>query len=388
MAPPRPLVRHVGPTLLAVLFGIVVALNIAASWILFGHLNREAQEMSLIFGQVFAGLSDTVPDGAENALFELAATVEESGIPVVVTDLNGSVTAWANLPFDAGNDTARVLEYAADLDRGHAPVEQPGIGSVHYGSVPVSFGLKLLTIFEALALVLLVSAAVVAYRVTRASTRDQLWVSMARETAHQMGTPLMSLSGWVEHLRESTMPAHVVSDHIEVDLELLERVASRFERIGRPAKREVIGLGALAERVAGYFQRRLPQLAHRIDLEVRAQGAGPNVRGDRVLLEWALEALVRNAVDVLSGRGGRFTISVAGDGAEGRIRVIDDGPGVPWELISGIFEPGVSSKTGGWGIGLALAQRIIEDQHGGHLALEPSDQGAVFTIVLPTESPE
>jgi signal transduction histidine kinase len=208
---------------------------------------------------------------------------------------------------------------------------------------------------------------------------------MARESAHQLGTPLSSLSGWIELLgdRENDPMGARAVEHMAGDLERLERVAHRFERIGRPPHREELDVASVLDRVTGYFRARVPTLAHSVRIDLAT--SGPLVmQGDPVLIEWAVEALVKNAVDALAGRGGH--IRVEGDRLpEGdvRIRVIDDGPGVPRDLRRRIFEAGFTTKERGWGIGLALAHRIIAEWHRGSLALLPSDRGARFEIILP-----
>jgi signal transduction histidine kinase len=223
-----------------------------------------------------------------------------------------------------------------------------------------------------------------AFRWRLAAARDRLWVAMARESAHQLGTPLMSLTGWIAYLRENpASSAAELADHLQADAERLERVAKRFERIGRPSRREAVGLGTVAERVVAYFQPRLPTLASPVTLTLRAAGPGPGVLGDPVLLEWALEALVKNAVDALSGRGGRVEVLVDAAGRTGRLTVRDDGPGIPAGIRAQLFEPGVTSKPGGWGMGLALARRVVEQQHGGRLAHQPGATGTTFVIELP-----
>src|SRR5207244_12309552 len=149
---------------------------------------------------------------------------------------------------------------------------------------------------------------------------------------HQLGTPLMSLTGWIGYLRENPdTPARDLVAHLEADTERLERVAKRFERIGRPARTEPVALGAVAERVVGYFRPRLPTLAHPVALQLAASGPGPTTRGDPVLVEWALEALIKNALDALSGRGGRIEVRVAALGHAARRSGKDDGPGVAGE---------------------------------------------------------
>ena len=128
---------------------------------------------------------------------------------------------------------------------------------------------------------------------------------------------------------------------------------------------------------------RLPRHANMIDLRVEAPGAGPTVLGDPVLLEWALESLVKNAIDALQGRPGTIILRVGADDAMGAIRVIDDGPGIAKELRRTLFEPGITTKRGGWGIGLALSRRVVEDAHEGALMLEPTERGTCFLIRVP-----
>ena len=162
-------------------------------------------------------------------------------------------------------------------------------------------------------------------------------------------------------------------------------MARRFERIGSPTGRKAIGLGALAGRVAEYFRPRLPRHANPIQLTVEAAGPGPMVLGDEVLLEWALESLVKNAIDALKGRSGTITLEAGISGDEAVLRVTDDGPGIPIELGGDIFEPGVSSKTSGWGIGLALVKRVIEENHEGRVSVVPVENGASFEIRMPVQ---
>jgi len=194
----------------------------------------------------------------------------------------------------------------------------------------------------------------------------------------------MSADAWVDRLTDvPDEKAREIAGHLIADLERLRRVAKRFERIGRPARHDKVGLGVLAERVAAYFEPRLPKHANRIRLTVSAPESGPTIHADPVLIEWALEALVRNSIDALSGRGGKVAITVEADGGNARLSVADDGPGIPLDVRDNLFEPGVSTKSGGWGIGLALARRIVEDVHGGHLELASSEGGATFVATVP-----
>jgi signal transduction histidine kinase len=368
---------------LALLFG---ALAIGSAWAVARHLREDARATSRLFGRVFSGLNDPRPDAATGALFDLAAQVRMFHIPIAVTDSAGRITAMENAPPGIARDSARLAAWISELDAQNPPVVEPHIGTVHYGTLPITRRLSTLALLQVVVLVLLAGLAAWAYRERLGAVRDRLWVAMARESAHQLGTPLMSLTGWVAQLREHPeTSASQVADHLEADVERLERVARRFERIGRPPRREPVGLGAVAERVVAYFRPRLPTRANAVILTLTAAGPGPTISGDPVLVEWALEALVKNAIDALSGRGGRVSVTVEQGPSAARLTVRDDGPGIPAGRRSKVFEPGVSTKPGGWGLGLPLARRIVEQQHRGRLHYQPGNPGSAFVLEFPMD---
>ncbi len=386
---PRGALRRAGPPALiatALLFGV---LSVGYGWIVARHLRSDARDTSRLLGHVFAGLNDPREGAAADALLALADQVRHLGIPIAVTDASGRITALDNAPFGPDASAAQQREWIAELDRINEPLIQPGVGTIHYGALPAARAFTGLAILQGMMFLCLILLAVWAMRERVSAARDRLWVAMARESAHQLGTPLMSLTGWIDYLRENPgTPGSELIPHLEADAERLERVAKRFERIGRPARRESVGLGTIAERVVAYFRPRLPTLAHSVTMTLTSPGTGPTATGDPVLIEWALEVIVKNAVDALSGRGGRIDVEVEATGSVGRVSVRDDGPGVAAHLQTQLFEPGVSSKTGGWGIGLALARRIVEQQHGGRVSYHPGEQGrgSVFVLELPLAS--
>lgn len=375
--------QRLAPTLAVLLVALLAGLSLGTGLLIVRHFKADASATSRLYSGVFGGLNDPRAGAEAEALLRLGEQVRALGIPLVVTDRTGRVTAAANLPFEATLDDPRVLAYAARLDRQNPPIVDEAIGTVHYGPLPAQRNLTALAVLQALTIAVMVAVAVFAYRSAMSAQRDRLWVAMAREAAHQMGTPLTSLQGWIERVRSRSTPPPDLADHLSADAERLERVARRFERIGNPARREPIGLGALADRVANYFRPRLPWRANPIELRLEAPGMGPMVEGDPVLLEWALESLVKNAIDALQGRSGTIILRVGAEHGMGEVRVVDDGPGVPKDIRRTLFEPGITTKRGGWGIGLALSRRVVEDAHGGTLLLETTDKGACFLIRLP-----
>jgi signal transduction histidine kinase len=374
-----------GPEIALGLVVLLSGVSLWQAWDVSDHLRDEAAQASRIYGRVIGALNDTAADAQTEALLEIVRDIGRTGLPVVVTDSAGRPTATENLPGELVADTAALRRLVAGFDARNDPFGVPQLGIVHYGLLPVGRRLRRLGFLQLGLLGSAVAAGIWAYRAAADRDRDRLWVAMARESAHQLGTPLMSASAWVDRLLGRGTDTGEIAGHLLADLDRLQRVAQRFERIGRPARRERVAVGALAERVAAYFAPRLPRHGHHVRLAVDAPTAGPFVAGDPVLLEWAIEALVRNAVDALSGRDGTITVGVECEARAAVVRVTDDGPGIPPELRGRLFEPGVTTKTGGWGIGLALARRIVEDVHDGRMTLGTPAQGAEFVLRLPLD---
>lgn len=376
----------------AVVFGVAALLT----WYVFymrsvvTDLRAEASRVGKMYARVYDALSDPNPDAATTALLDLSGLMRESGVPILVTDSRGTITASANLPADIQGNNARMQRYARDLAGQNRPVVEPGVGTVYFGNTRLVEGLRIVPAFQALLIAMFIGAGIYALRTRGRADREQVWAGMARESAHQLGTPLSSMSGWIELLRDHELGDPVVAHalaHMDGDLERLRRVAFRFERIGRPPRRENVDVGDIVEGVATYFRARVPTLAKAVTIRSVRRGESLVVAGDPVLLEWAIESLAKNAIDALAGRGGRVTLS-AQELPEGRvrIRVKDNGPGVPRELRKRIFDAGFSTKEKGWGIGLSLAQRIITEGHDGRLLLQSGTRGATFDIILGHES--
>ena len=371
--------------ILGALLALLLGLYIIYSQRVVVELRADAARYGQMYARVFGALADPREESGNAALLELSRHIRELGVPVIVTDMSGAPTAAANLPFEAALDDPRVREYIPRLDRQNVPVVEPGIGTVHFGDSKLITSLRVIPVILASLLVMIFGAGLYILRERVRADRERVWAGMARESAHQLATPLSSLSGWIELLGERTGDEVTSSaiNHMGADLERLERVSHRFERIGRPPRRDKLDLGDLVARVGEYFQARVPTLAHKVTILASRGNEPVVVEGDEVLLEWALEVLVKNALDALAGRGGKMSITTRRlDPDRVRIRVADDGPGIPRELRKRIFEPGFTTKEAGWGIGLSLAKRIVEENHDGRLVLAHSEKGATFDIIL------
>lgn len=357
----------------------------------------DAATFTRIYAQVQSGLTSQEPGAELAALASLQSLLVQLGVPFVVTSEPGGVyNTSVNLPFSVSDppteeEVARILDYARELDARNEPVGDPGSQLVHYGITPEAARLQLMPVLWASGLVLTVLLAVTVFRYQRRTAAEQAWTAMARELAHQLGTPISSLQGWVEVLgldpaeRPARMHQAEVANAIGEDLVRLERVSRRFELIGRDPELKRVSLRDVVAELRAYMEVRLPRLGPGVALHVDVAADLPDVKGHEVLLTWALENVVKNALDAMAGTGGSITISARP--SEGRwvlLRIRDTGPGVPFEIRDRLFDPGVTTKSGGWGVGLTLTRRIVEGVHGGRVELlDRGDRGVTFQARLP-----
>ncbi|HET7274788.1 MAG TPA: ATP-binding protein [Longimicrobiaceae bacterium] len=386
--------RRYWPTALGLLAAAVLGWYLLYTELLVREMRSDAVVQSRIYVQILQGLNDRQEGAAELTLLNLSEEIQRLGVPIVVADPDGIPAYTSNLPFEVDpnspEDQRRIYLYMQELARLNPPVVEPGIGTVYIGDPPLVQRLRWVPWLQVSALACLLIAAAWMIRHNQRVERERIWATMARESAHQMATPLSSLTGWVEILRLPTLEREkmaslpAVAAEIEADLDRLEKVSRRFEWIGRPIHRDPVDVRRMLRTLERYVRVRMPQLGKGVELVLDVPDTLPPVLGNSVLLEWALENLLKNGLDALAGSGG--TIQVSAEMQTARrvaIRVEDDGPGVSAAVRTSIFEPGVTTKKGGWGVGLSLSRRIIEDVHRGRLVLVPTEVGATFVATLP-----
>jgi signal transduction histidine kinase len=386
--------RRYWPIALALLSVLVFGSYLAYTNHLVSQIRAESQIHSQMYAAVQRGLISVDEDGPLTALVDLQRSLKRLGVPIVVFDPAGQPYAAENIPFTANFDTPagreRVKRFAARLAKDHAPITATGIGTIYFGSPPIVRWLVWVPWLQAAGALFLILIALAIIRSNVRETRERLWASMARELAHQMGTPLSSLSGWIEVLRlppaerDAMASTDRIADVVSADVDRLERVSRRFELIGKPPKLEPVSIDVVIDELVSYIQPRLPRLARGIQLKVRIAENLPKIEANRVLLVWAIENVVKNAIDALAGRGGRITIVARNGNGSIDLHIGDDGPGIDASVRDRIFEAGVSTKSSGWGVGLSLTQRIVEDLHGGRISVRNRTRGgAVFDVKLP-----
>ncbi|TVP42150.1 MAG: sensor histidine kinase [Gemmatimonadales bacterium] len=351
--------------------------------------------MTRMYAEVQAGLQDPEPGGTTAALARLQDIIVESGLPLVLSSQGDTIIGAVNLPFEADLSTpegqARVQLYIRRLEARNPPVGDPEIARIHYGDPPELQRLRWIPWLQVTGLLLTFLVGVLVVRAQRRAETDQAWTAMARELAHQLGTPISSLQGWLEVLRlpHGERPGElgdpVIAAEIGEDVERLERVSRRFELIGRETPLRSLPLAQVTGAVERYLRARMPRLGPGVALEVRMPSDLPDVQGSEVLLTWALENIVKNALDALAGQGGEIRIEGFHREPEWVILMIEDnGPGIDPVVRDRIFEAGATTKSSGWGVGLALSQRIVERVHGGTLRVaRTGPEGTAFELRLP-----
>lgn len=333
-----------------------------------------------------------------------------SEVPLLFTTLEGTPRHWRNIPMGWGR---RIPEIPwAVLSQGHRDALQEFVahsirtrsvhpivvggtpmGLLYHGPYHLDWELPALLAAGFLGISLLGLLTWFGLRVMQETERSMLWVGLAKETAHQLGTPISSLMGWLEYMRfkPSSSPEDVrrIAGEMDVDLQRLRQVVSRFSHIGSLPDLQSVQPNAVVQQIHDYFQPRLPHSGRTVALEVEL-GEVPAIRGNAELLGWVLENLIKNALDAIDRPEGRIVLRTKPAPAiEGvRIEVEDNGRGIPKEHLRDVFQAGWSTKKRGWGLGLALARRIVEQYHGGRIWVSRSrlGEGTLFTILLGNRS--
>lgn len=387
--------RNVRPSRVR-LFFIITALLIAAASLLYSHLlTRQlyAEEVGKMEVWAEAMRSLNAPDGGSDLGLVLKVINSNNTIPVVVTDAHGDVLAHRNLsPTPCGTDSIQQLTDAARRLRREGERMAMDLGAGGHGAheyiyiyYTESVLLRQLTVYPYVQLFvvgLFFALAVVALLAAKRAEQNRVWVGLSRETAHQLGTPISSLMAWSQVLRE-VYPDDELLPEMEKDVTRLQLIADRFSKIGSAPELSPQSLTALVRRVAEYYDRRTS--AHVVfHLELPADECPVEVNAQ--LFEWVIENLCKNAVDAMEGRG-EITLRLRPLPPPHRtrryqIQVSDTGKGIERGRFTTVFRPGFTTKKRGWGLGLSLAKRIVEEYHHGRIYVLDSHigQGTTFAV--------
>lgn len=338
----------------------------------------------------------TILNSSDSASINLATkiSVENNQIPIIETNEQDSITGnYLNLDtFQVKTKTGYLRKQLADFKKyNHLPITvvltlKPYTANrYYYGESDLLKEVKLYPIVQLIIVALFITIAIVALQTSYRSAQNQLWVSMAKETAHQLGTPVSSLQGWLEILKEQDVNAGIVPE-IAKDVNRLLLITDRFGKIGSEPRLEWSKPAEQINYMLEYMKKRTGGQVNFIFEEadiknVTAQLSPP-------LFDWVLENLIKNALDAIEGNG---TISIAAQlsGDTMLIDVTDTGKGIQKNHLKNVFKPGFTTKKRGWGLGLSLSKRIMEEYHKGKLYVKWSEsgKGTSFRIVLPLQQP-
>ena len=379
-----------------------ILIRLSRSWqgyvlTLSAQLENDTQLRSRIYAKFMSRATEPSEGSSPELDIIFDEIIQKLDFPVIITDAKGRPTSWRNLPVE-DPDSAQLTGLMYVLDSEHEPVplavaegdSTRKLGEIHYGlsasavtlrnvNANLMRSVRSLTVFSVLQVLLLVGFVIVGiWGILSYKRREQehIWTALAKETAHQMATPLSSFGAWIDMLRER---APDVTIEMEQDLVRMKEVLDRFSRIGMPPELTPHRVGSAIERSVAFVRRRAPKtVAFAVEIVDDVM-----VRVDDVLFSWMLENLLKNSVDAIGTRPGevRVRCALAADRRFLEIEVTDSGEGVKTDRL---FEPGVTTKKYGWGVGLTLAKRIVESYHQGRLILKESQPGrTVFSIFLP-----
>ena len=344
----------------------------------------------LIDGYLYHGAADT------NAIGQL---------PFVIADLKNNPRQWKIWDQLLTPETATPEQYqrAKMFVRNSEAMERyvplstnPGTlqGYLYYEITP-DYGIFVMPIVLVVVFSTVLIVGFLSYRRIKTVEQASIWGGLAKETAHQLGTPISSLMGWVElsmelNKQRGDNTTTEIYANMQSDLARLQRITERFGKIGSDPQQARININTVIGEAAAYFQKRLPNLSKQVELRVVDREL-PEIVANADLLQWVFENLIRNSLDAIDKENGLIEIEPRLDSKEHQIVILykDNGQGIPRENRNKIFRPGMTTKKHGWGLGLTLVKRIIEAYHHGQIRLiHTSSQGTTFEIVLPVEAAE
>ncbi len=313
-----------------------------------------------------------------------------ASVPVIITNTSKDVIyETGNIPIEMQNDRNTMRKLIANMESQNKPISvdlpEKGQALIFYEE---SYTLQLLRYYPYFMLIvvgLFIAVAYITFGINKKAEQEQLWVGMAKETAHQLGTPLSSLIAWVEFLKLKGIDHETIVE-IQKDVSRLETITDRFSKIGSTPVLTENDLMGTIHYIVSYIKARVSK-----QVEFTIENLNPD---ERILLdynpplfEWVIENLLRNAVDAMEGKG-KINISVGKIESQVQIDITDTGKGIPKNKFNSIFEPGFTTKKRGWGLGLSLAKRIIEDYHKGKIFVKSSEigVGTTFRIILVVRS--
>ncbi|MFL2982938.1 MAG: sensor histidine kinase [Candidatus Neomarinimicrobiota bacterium] len=368
--------------------GLVIGL-LTYTQILVNQLRKDNRSIVRLYAGLIANVVREDNDTNLDYVFE--NIIQKVKFPLIQTDIENNPQMWKNLPESVSNNK-QIISFIKSMDKHNAPIlltykddkiGEINFGYLHYGDSAIVQKLQLWSYVEIIAIGLFVFLGFLGFSFIRNNEKKHIWVGMARETAHQLGTPVSALMGWVDWLKEHPEKIDDIIPEMRMDLQRLEQIGRRFGKMGTKSDFEEFDLSERIERIVIYLEKRIPSLGKKVELRNDIH-PGIMIFANGSLLAWSIENIIRNGIDAIDRKNGEVNISLRRDNDEIKIRIQDNGKGIPKKDWKNIFRPGFSTKHAGWGLGLSLSSRIIEDIHGGQLRVFESsiNHGTILEISL------
>ncbi|MBN2018036.1 MAG: HAMP domain-containing histidine kinase [Candidatus Cloacimonetes bacterium] len=377
---------------------------IILSFVLYSNiLLKQVRKELEVFPKIYARFAEvSTQENIESELLEIILTevIQKINFPIIVTDVHNNPKYWKNLETEQSDQEInedRVREIASKMEKNETFIllKEPRTGEIIskilYSSSQTMKQLKYLPFFEFLIVILFIGVGISGLSIMKKQEKETIWVALAKETAHQFGTPITSLLGWLEVLRSKASSCKEIQQmedivqHMKEDVHHLEMIASRFGKVGSDIQIKEANIEATIHEVLDYFRDRIPRSSKQVNLNYIDHAEQKVICFDPDLLKWALENLLKNAIDAMKEKSGNIFVITYDKGDKFYIQIKDEGCGIPKKSQKIIFDTGFTTKKRGWGLGLALTKRIIEEFHKGKISILKSEQneGTTFEIMLP-----
>jgi len=329
-------------------------------------------------------------DNSDYLLEVLVPLIDELNIPMIIkTQLSDGNFTYEHLnltiPYEKNTKDYKIFieDIIITMDENFDPlpiVEYDGVPliQIHYGDTELIKTIKWLPFIEISFFIILLLFIIIVYRVLSLSENNSIYAGMAKETAHQLGTPISSLMGWIDLLKKNSNDKKIIKE-FEKEVQHLENISNKFNKIGSNPKLLKINLNSILRDIVSYYNKRIPKsktLLIKLDIDNEYF-----ILGDNILIYWSIENLIKNSIDSIKNRKGLINIKLEQVDNYINIYIIDNGIGVNSKDKTKIFKPGYSTKRRGWGLGLSLSKRIIKDIHHGNIKLHKSNNNETIFLI-------
>jgi len=358
-----------------------------SKWIV-ESLREENRNIVQMYSEIIAEAVKSETDENLNFIFDKIIT--QIQFPIIQSDALGNPQSWKNIPSDWMDPS--VIKQSQDfMDQQNAPIElffsdpvtgeKQLLGYLHFGDSHLIRQLLWLPYLEIGVICFFICLGIIGFTYIRKTENNNIWTGMAKETAHQLGTPVSALIGWTQRLKSHPDEIRDIIPEIEADVNRLEQVGNRFGKIGSNPKLNYVKVLELIKGVINYLNRRLPsnklkiEIEHKISPEIK-------VKANETLLSWAIENVIKNGLDSLRANAGTVYVKISSEKKGIHILIKDEGKGILKRNWKKVFQPGFTTKKHGWGFGLSLSYRIIKELHHGTIRILESSPDTGTTVEI------